>query len=142
MIRYEHPLNERVRTFATALVAGDLARCGALIDASHASLREASGVALSTANHLESGWAETPTRGPWLHEASARRFALTLGRTLALALLIEHADWALASDRDGSSAEAARRYARSGVDLLCDAPRPSLATTGLALGDPLDPALL
>jgi len=32
--------NERVRAFVEALRAGDLARCGALIDASHASLRE------------------------------------------------------------------------------------------------------
>jgi alkylation response protein AidB-like acyl-CoA dehydrogenase len=110
--------------------------------AAHASLREASGVALRAADHLESWWSDTAARGPWLHEASARRFALTLGRTLALALLVEHADWALANDRDGRSAEAARRYARSGVDLLCDAPRPPLATTRLALGEALDPELL
>jgi len=115
---------------------------GRAVAATHGSLREASGVALRTADHLESWWAETTTRGPWLHEASARRFALTLGRTLALALLIEHADWAIAIDRDGCSAEAARRYARGGVDLLGDAPRPPLATTRLALGDALDPELL
>jgi len=111
--------------------------------ATHGSLREASGVAQRSADHLESWWSDTATRGAWLHEASARRFALTLGRTLALALLIEHADWALANERDGRAAEAARRYARSGVDLLCDAPRPPLATTRLALGDEaLDPELL
>jgi hypothetical protein len=110
--------------------------------ARHGTLREASGVALRTADHLESWWSDTATRGPWLHEASARRFALTLGRALALALLIEHADWAIANDRDGRSAEAARRYARSGVDLLCDAPRPPLATTRLALDDGIDLELL
>jgi len=110
--------------------------------AAHRSLREASGVALRTADHLESWWSETETRVPWLHESSARRFALTLGRTLALALLIEHADWAIANERDGRFSEAARRYARSGVDLLCDAPRPPLATTRLALGEALDPELL
>ena len=106
--------------------------------ATHASLREASGVALRTADHLESWWSETDVRGPWLHEAAARHFALTLGRTLALALLIEHAGWSIAADRDGRSAEAARRYARSGVDLLSDAPRPPLATTRLAMGEELD----
>jgi hypothetical protein len=74
-----------------------------------------------------------------LQEAAARRVALTIGRTLALALLIEHADWALANERDARSAEAARRFARAGVDKLSDAPRPSDATTRLALGELLDP---
>ena len=105
----------------------------------HASLREASGVALRSADHLESWWSDGATRGPWLHEAGARRVGLTIGRTLALALLIEHADWALANERDGRSAEAARRFARTGVDRLCDAPRPPAATTHLALGELLDP---
>jgi hypothetical protein len=122
------PALERIRSRAEA--------------AAHASLREASGVALRAADHLESWWSDAAVRGPWLHEASARRFALTLGRALALALLIEHADWAIANDRDGRSSEAARRYARSGVDLLCDAPRPPLATTRLALDDGIDLELL
>lgn len=107
--------------------------------AAHASLREACGVALRSADHLESWWADAGTRGPWLHEAGARRVALTIGRTLALALLIEHADWALANDRDARSAEAARRFARAGVDKLADAPRPPDATSRLALGQHLDP---
>jgi galactokinase len=34
------PENDRVRAFVAALRAGDLARCGVLVDASHASLRE------------------------------------------------------------------------------------------------------
>jgi len=107
--------------------------------ANHASLREAAGVALRAADHIESWWSEAGVRGPWLHEAAARHFALTAGRTLALALLVEHADWALAHERDARTAEAARRFARSGVDALCDAPRPPLATTRLALGEALDP---
>jgi hypothetical protein len=41
-------------------------------------------------------------------EAGARRFALTLGRTMELALLVKH------------SAPAARRFATSGVDLIVD----------------------
>lgn len=107
--------------------------------AAHASLREPCGVALRSADHLESWWADAGTRGPWLHEAGARRVALTIGRTLALALLIEHADWALANERDARSAEAARRFARAGVDKLADAPRPPDATSRLALGEHLDP---
>ena len=39
-VRHVVTENERVRAFVAALGAGDLARCGALVDASHASLRE------------------------------------------------------------------------------------------------------
>jgi len=105
----------------------------------HPCLREPSGVALRSAAHLESWWADVGTRGPWLHEAAARRFAMTLGSTLALALLVEHADWALDHDHDARSAEAARRFARLGVDRLVDAQRPPIATSHLALGERLDP---
>jgi galactokinase len=39
-VRHVVSENERVRAFVAALRAGDLARCGALVDASHASLRD------------------------------------------------------------------------------------------------------
>ena len=39
-VRHVVSENERVREFVAALRAGDLARCGAIVDASHASLRE------------------------------------------------------------------------------------------------------
>jgi galactokinase len=39
-VRHVVSENDRVRAFVVALGSGDLARCGALIDASHASLRE------------------------------------------------------------------------------------------------------
>ena len=56
--------------------------------------------------------------GPPAREAAARRIALTLGRTLALALLVEHAQACL--DRGGGrrALAAARRFAWAGVDLL------------------------
>jgi alkylation response protein AidB-like acyl-CoA dehydrogenase len=57
-------------------------------------------------------------KGPTSIETGARRFALTLGRTLALALLVEHAAWALQTEGDPLPAMAARRFARHGVDLL------------------------
>jgi hypothetical protein len=53
-------------------------------------------------------------------EASARRFALTLGRTHELALLVRHAQWSLDHEKDGRAAAAARRLARHGVDLIHD----------------------
>jgi hypothetical protein len=52
-------------------------------------------------------------------EAGARRFALTLGRAVELALLVDHAQWAL--DRGVTrSAAAARRFARASIDLVDD----------------------
>lgn len=52
-------------------------------------------------------------------EAGARRFALTLGRSLELALLVDHARWAL-EQGDRRPAAAAQRLARHGVDLIVD----------------------
>ena len=44
-------------------------------------------------------------------EAGARRFALALGRSLALLLTAEHAQWSLDAQRDGRSRDAAVRFA-------------------------------
>ena len=54
-------------------------------------------------------------------EAGARRFALTLGRALALALLIEQAQWSLGHERDGRARAAAVRFSRSPIDLIAAA---------------------
>jgi acyl-CoA dehydrogenase len=51
-------------------------------------------------------------------EAGARRLALTLGRTLELALLVSHAQWCLDHTRGPRAVAAARRLARHGVDLV------------------------
>lgn len=59
--------------------------------------------------------------GPAAVEAGARRFALTLGRALELALLAHHAQWAHEREKDPIPAAAARRLAAHGVDLLSDA---------------------
>lgn len=61
-------------------------------------------------------WHETAVRagGPML-EAGARRFAMTLGRALALSALAEHAQWCLDKDGDPRSLAAARRYASLGT---------------------------
>jgi acyl-CoA dehydrogenase len=53
-------------------------------------------------------------------ESGARRFAMTLGRTMELALLIKHAQWSLDHESDWRAAAAARRFANSGIDLLVD----------------------
>ncbi|HJP95617.1 MAG TPA: acyl-CoA dehydrogenase family protein [Pyrinomonadaceae bacterium] len=51
-------------------------------------------------------------------EAGARRFALTLGRTMELALLIRHAQWSQDHEHDTRAGDAARRFAHSGIDLI------------------------
>ncbi|HEV7802409.1 MAG TPA: acyl-CoA dehydrogenase family protein [Burkholderiales bacterium] len=53
-------------------------------------------------------------------EAGARRLAMTLGRTFALALLARHAQWSLDHEHDERALAAARRFAAAGVNLLRD----------------------
>ena len=59
-------------------------------------------------------------RGQEALEAGARRFAMTLGRALALALLAAHAQWSLEAERDARARASARRFALQGVDLITD----------------------
>ncbi len=56
-------------------------------------------------------------------EAGARRFALTLGRSLELALLCAHAQWCVEHQHAAAPrlVAAARRFALNGVDLIADA---------------------
>ena len=59
-------------------------------------------------------------------EAGARRFALTVGRSLELALLAHHASWCLERD-DRRAACAARRLAANGITQLHALPRSEAA---------------
>jgi len=56
-------------------------------------------------------------------EAGARRFALTLGRSLELALLCAHAQWCVDAKHAAAPrlVAAARRFVLNGVDLVADA---------------------
>jgi alkylation response protein AidB-like acyl-CoA dehydrogenase len=60
-------------------------------------------------------------QGPPALETGARRFALTLGRSLELALVAHHAQWCLDELNDPRSTYAARRLAINGVDRIVDA---------------------
>jgi hypothetical protein len=102
--------------------------------AMHPRLRPAAAAAERAAGRIEAWWAGASARGAAAHEAGARRFALSLGRTFALALLLEHADWSLAHERDARAAEAALRFAAHGVDVLGDADPDPAAQARLALG--------
>jgi acyl-CoA dehydrogenase len=88
------------------------ARDARLVEAGRTAL-----VALASA----ASWLRTAhSRGQRVLELGARRFALTLGRALELALLVEHAQWSLDHEHDGRARAAALRFARSGVDLIAD----------------------
>ena len=63
-------------------------------------------------------WVTGALSQPALLEAGARRFAMTLGRTLELALLASHAQWCLDHGHGPRTAAAARRFAQNGVDLI------------------------
>lgn len=65
-------------------------------------------------------WVRKTLPNPTALETSARRFAMTLGRTLQLALLLEHAQWALNHGHGPRAAAAARLFAKNGVDSLLD----------------------
>ena len=68
-------------------------------------------------------WVTEAMAQPDRLEAGARRFALTLGRTLELALLVGHAQWASDSGHASAArlAACARRLGLTGVDLISDA---------------------
>ena len=73
------------------------------------------------AMHHATAWLGDAMAEPARLEAGARRFAMTLGRSLELALLIGHAQWCLDHGFGPRTAAAARRFARSAVDLIGDA---------------------
>ena len=73
---------------------------------------------LQAALEAAEAWLAT-TAGPQL-EAGARRFALTLGRATAAALLARHAQWSLDELADARPAAAALRFAAAGINMLDD----------------------
>lgn len=82
------------------------------------------------------GWlVETMGRDPLEVEAGARRFALTLGRSLELALLVRQAQHALEAHADERSRAAAVRFAREPFDLVGDTSRED--ARALAMDAPL-----
>jgi alkylation response protein AidB-like acyl-CoA dehydrogenase len=77
--------------------------------------------AARAALHHASSWVADALPHPDRLEAGARRFAMTLGRTLELALLCAHAQWCIDHGHGPRLAAAARRFAHSGVDQIGDA---------------------
>ena len=85
-----------------------------------AKLARVAAVARGAFEHAETWLAGTRGESQTTLEAGARRFALTLGRATAAALLARHAQWSLDEERDACASAAARRFALSGVDLIAD----------------------
>jgi acyl-CoA dehydrogenase len=67
-------------------------------------------------------WAQAAMPHAEQLEAGARRLAMTLGRSLSLALLACHAQWCLDHGFGPRTAAAARRFAMTAVDQIADAP--------------------
>ncbi len=72
----------------------------------------------NTLTNVETWRASAANVGVANLEAGARRLALTLGRTLALALLLRHAQWMLEMVHDVQGDRAALRFAQNGFDLI------------------------
>lgn len=72
-------------------------------------------------------------------EHGARRLALTLGRSLELALLVAQAQWSLDNERDGRTRAAALRFAHTRIDLIADGATPD--TIALADDTPIGEAV-
>ncbi|MCA1577342.1 MAG: acyl-CoA dehydrogenase family protein [Acidobacteria bacterium] len=106
---------------ATNSIAPLLATVDRLLQSVHdTNLSALSGIALAALNHAANWLRETQGADRSILEAGARRFALTLGRAIELSLLIRHAHWSQDHEHDKQTTSSARRFARSGVDLIVD----------------------
>ena len=76
-------------------------------------------VARAAVRHA-AAWVTEAMSQPDRLEAGARRFAMTLGRSLELGLLVGHAQWCLDHGHGPRTAAAARRFAQHGVDQILD----------------------
>jgi len=101
-----------------APLVAEIERC--VQSARDPSLREAAETASRAMRHAGE-WIAKSVDTPVKVEQGARRFALTLGRALELALLVDHAQWALEHQKDGRFAAAARIFAKTPIDLILDA---------------------
>ena len=68
-------------------------------------------------------WLSDTLGDPVALEAGARRYALTVGRSIALALLCAHAQWATDAGRGPRASAAARRFLAAGIDLIAPVDR-------------------
>jgi acyl-CoA dehydrogenase len=96
-------------------LAAEVNRCAQL--ATDGRLQTA-GAVTQTAVSAAITWLQNNLANQNALEAGARRFALTLGRSLALAKLIEQAQWSLAVEGDPRPRAAACRFAQTAVNQI------------------------
>ncbi|MFQ5419756.1 MAG: acyl-CoA dehydrogenase family protein, partial [Anaerolineae bacterium] len=100
-------------------------------------LMEAGRVAETAVSHAAHWLQEAMAAGQPTLEAGARRLAMTMGRALSLALLVQQAQWSLDVEDDGRSRAAAIQFARNGIDQIH--PFDLDAASALANDIPLSP---
>jgi acyl-CoA dehydrogenase len=115
-----------------AVLARTVDNCVA--DVADEQLAAAGRVAQDAVSHAQTWLQESFAAGRPVVEAGARRFGLTLGRALSLALLVEQAHWSLTQQQDGRSRAAAIRFAHSGIDQLADFDLDETAALAMDLG--------
>ncbi len=99
-------------------IGAEIERCASA--ASDAGLAKPVAIARAAFRHAAQ-WVQEAMTQPDRLEAGARRFAMTLGRALELALLANHAQWCLDNGHGPRTAAAARRFAMTAVDQIDDA---------------------
>lgn len=82
-------------------------------------LAEAGRRAAAALDHARRWFEAAADRGKL--ERGARRCALTIGRSIELALLVAHAQWSMEREADGRARAAALRFARAPFDLIREA---------------------
>jgi len=92
----------------------------AAVEGADPSLKAPAEVAVRAVEHAQAWLVKTMEGGPQAVEAGARRLALTLGRALELAFLVREATRSKKHGDHAKPAAAARRFAKNGVDLICD----------------------
>jgi hypothetical protein len=111
-------LNKLRRDGRIQALQAELERCAAAVEAP--ALQHAVETAQGAFRNAMTWLSEAADEGDDAVEAGARRFALTLGHALELALLARHAQWGLSAD--GSRATAVvEHFAAQGIDHI--APR-------------------
>ena len=103
---------------ALKFLKAEIARC--VEEINEPKLLGAARTAEEAIEHAEAWLVNAAKNGQHEVEAGARRFAMTLGRSLALALLVRHAAWSLEHESDEQSTKSARRFAQNGVDLIIE----------------------
>jgi hypothetical protein len=102
------------RTGGLAPIHAEVQRCGDAVSA--VDLPDVVQVAQRAVDHADQWLQEAMAQDPSTAQAGARRFALTLGHALELALLARHAQWSYEHEGDARALAAAERLSTHRID--------------------------